>query len=95
MRVETLEIEIAFGASNKERLALIDPVQSGKVHIGPIHNIDRSGFDYDLVQNVDVVDFPLCYKDERRDAAAQIQQRMKFYGALSFAKFRLRKQRKT
>jgi len=95
MRVKTLEIEITFGASDKEPLALIDPVESSEINIGAIHNVNRSGFDDEFIQDVNIMRFPLGYKDERGNAAAQVQQRMKFYGALSLAKFRPRKQRKT
>ena len=44
MGIEALETEIAFGPGDKECRCLMDFVQTGKIEIAAIHQIDGPGF---------------------------------------------------
>ncbi len=89
------KIEVAFGTNNKERQALRESIQAAEIYVATVHDIEGARFQNQLVEDVDIVDFPLCDADKTRYIAAQVYQRVQFDGGLVFAKSRPGKQRKT
>ena len=61
-------------------------VKAGEIQIGSIQNIEGSGFRDQIVEGVDIVDFPLGNLDKRWDVATQIEKRMQFDGSLAASK---------
>ena len=57
-RLADIERHIAFGACHKESAGLLDAVKPSKINVSTIHDIDASGFERDLVEDVHVVDAP-------------------------------------
>ena len=68
MGIEALETEIAFCLGNKKYRCLMNLVQTGKIEIATIHQIDSPGLEDQVVQDLDVVNlfthntiFPLTF----------------------------------
>ena len=47
-----------------------------KIDIGAVHDVEGPRFGCDLIENVDVMDFPVCDVDKRGNVAVKIQQCM-------------------
>ena len=93
--VQAFENEVALGSGNKERMRLMDFVETGEVHIGPIHDVDGSCLDKKIVEEMNVVNFALCYVDNHGDVAPEVQKGMELDRCLLFAKPCPREDRKT
>ncbi len=52
------------------------PAISSKIDIGAVHDVEGTRFGCDLIENVDVMDFPVCDVDKRGNVAVKIQQCM-------------------
>ena len=68
-------------------------IESFEVQIPAIHDVDRSGFYHQNVEDFDVVQLAVGDMDEARDVAAQIEQRVHLDRCLGRAKRCPRKQR--
>ena len=68
-------------------------VQSGEVQIAAIHQVIRTWFDHQIVEDIDLVGFAVGDVNEAGDRAAQIEQRMQFDGRLGGSKRRPGKHR--
>lgn len=64
------------------------------IEISAIQNIDGSGLDDQIVEDVHIVDHTHGNNGYGWNVAPQIQERVEFYRALVFAKFRPGKQGK-
>src|SRR3990172_7032432 len=73
----------------------MDRVQSAEVYITPVEDIDGTGLDEQLIQDLDIVNFARGDNDHAGDAAAKIQKRMQLHRRLAFAKLCPRKQGQT
>jgi hypothetical protein len=93
VRVEAPESEIALGPGDKESHRLMHSVESGKIELASIHDVDGSSFHEEIVGNVDVVDLPMGDEDECWDTAPQIQQCVQFHGPFSLAELGPREER--
>ena len=47
--------EVLFGAGDEESAALVEPMPAGEVQIAAIHDVKRTGFPDELVEDVDVM----------------------------------------
>ena len=79
-------IEILLGANHEKGHMLIEAIQTTKVDISPIHNIESSRFDHQVVEDGDVVDGSFGNADKTRDIAPQVHQGMQFDCSLASAK---------
>ena len=61
-------------------------VEAGEIQIGSIQNVEGAWLRDQIVEGVDVVDFPLGNLDKRGDVAAQIEKRMQFDSSLAASK---------
>src|SRR5207248_2945081 len=93
MRVLAIEQDIRFSAHNEEGRAECEDVEALEIHVAAIHDVERSGFRGNLVENIDVVHFAVGNADKRGDIAVQVQQRVHFYSTLVLPEFGPREQR--
>ena len=63
----------------------MDRVKPGEVQVGAVQNIERSRFECDLIEDVDVVYLGMGDKDHGGYVAVQIEQGMNFDSAFVFA----------
>jgi len=66
-----------------------------EINVAAIHDIEGSGFRHDLVQHVDVMHLAIGNANERRNVAAQVQQRVHLDGSFASPEPGPRKQRQT
>ena len=85
MGVYSAALQIGFGPDKKEDGSLREVVQSGKIQITAIHDIESAGFQGDEVEAVDFVKLAIGDVDKRRNASAEIQKCMEFDCAFGFA----------
>lgn len=88
-------IEVAFGSGDKEGHVLCEPVETSKVDVSTVHDIECSGFQNQLIQEGNIVNFPMSDADYARNRASQIHLGMEFDGALLLPKRGPRKKRQT
>src|SRR5208283_157262 len=84
-RIKTFEPEVFFGSCDKEGHGLIDSVKPGEIEIAPIHEIEGTRFQEEIVENIDIVNFAMGNKDNGRNISMQIQKRVQFDSAFVFA----------
>ena len=77
MGVEPSIPGIALGSGDEESGLGGDVLQTGKVEIAPIEDIERAGFDGKQVQCVHIVDFSRRYMHPAGDVPPQIEQCMR------------------
>ena len=70
-------------------------VKTFEIEIAAIQNIERSGFGDQIVEGVDVVDFPLGNLNKRRNISAKIEQGMEFDCGFVFSESSPREKRQT
>ena len=73
-----IEGHVAFGTCDKESARLMNAVKSSKIDVSTIHDIDASGIERDLVEDVHVVHAPVRNTDEYRDRAIEVDHCMQF-----------------
>ena len=76
--VEACSAEVSFCPSDKECRRSVDPVEAGKIQIAAIHDIDGPKLDDQLVEDIDIVNFPRGDDHHRRNVPMQIQKGMEF-----------------
>ena len=86
MRIAPFELGIAFGSRDKERVHGMQLVKSGEIQIAAIHQVIRTGFDHQIVEDIDLVGLAVGDVNEAGDRAAQVEQRVQFDGRLCGSK---------
>lgn len=82
--VEAFSAEVYFCPSDKKCRCPVDFVEAGKIEIAAIHDVDGPQLDDQLVQDIDIVNFPRGDDDHRRNVPVQIQKGMELYCTLAF-----------
>ena len=95
LREKALTIEALFGPSHEEGTRLVHAVESSKIEVSAIHQVNSAGFPDQLVQDVDLVDLPAGHNDHRGNAAPKVQQGVQLDGRFVAAELSPRKQRQT
>lgn len=95
MRVATLKLQIRLGADNKEAADGMKMMKSLEIEKPSIHDVKRSRFWQQIVENIDLVHLAVADMDKRRNIASQIEQRVQLDGCLGFAKGCPREHRQT
>ena len=88
-------IEVAFGSCHKECHVLSEPIEASKIDVSTVHNVESGWFEDQLIQEGDIVNFPMSDADHARNRTSQIHLGMKFDGALLFPKRGPRKKGQT
>lgn len=72
----TNENQVVFGPDHEEGHGLVDSIEPCKIQVSAIHDIEGSGLDDQLVENVHVVEFSLGNGNETGNWPSQVQQGM-------------------
>ena len=86
---------VGFGSGDEEGCALDKDMETGEIDVTTVHGVEGSRLQNQLVQGVDIVDFPVGNMDEAGDISPQIDERVELDGRLVFAKLRPGEQRQT
>ncbi len=85
-RIKSGKPEVVLGSDDEESCCLVDHMQTGKIEIAAIEDIDRAGFDGNLIDDIDLVDLSVSNDDYGGNTAPQIQKGMQFDRALALSK---------
>ena len=85
MGIEATESGVGFSPQEEEAAGLMQTVETGKVKIAAIHDVEGSGFGQEQIQDVDVMELAVGNMDECRDMGAEIQQSMQLDRRFGFA----------
>jgi len=85
MGVDSPDLGIFLGTRNEEGEKLSKNVESFKVQVTAIHDIERSRFRNEDVEDIDVMERSFGNLDERGDVAPKIQKGMHFDGSFMLA----------
>jgi hypothetical protein len=85
--------KVLFGPGDEESAALMNPMPAGEVQVAAIHDVKRTGFPDELVEDVDIMDTASGDNDDGGKVALQGQQRVEFNGGLGTAEGGPRKER--
>jgi len=91
--ITALEPEVVFGSGDKEGAVAMDTVKSLEVQVCPVHDVERSGFDGQFVEDVDVVNLAGGNNDKGWNVSMKVQQRMQFDRCFALSEFCPGKQR--
>lgn len=86
MRITPPCFEVRFAANDKEASGLVQSIKACKIGEAAIHDIESTDFRYQLVENIDFVQFAVADVNKARDIAAQIEQCMHFHRCFGRAK---------
>jgi hypothetical protein len=78
--------EVVLGPDDKESCCLLYYMQTCKIEIATIEDIDGARFDSNLIEDVDLVDLSVGNDDYGGNTAPQIQKGMKLDSALALSK---------
>ena len=95
MGITALEPEVVFGPGDKEGSVAMDTVQSREVQITAVHDVERAGFDGQVVEDVDVVNLAGGNNDKGWNTSMKVQQRMQLDRRFVLPEFRPGKQGQT
>jgi len=84
-RVETLPPHVALCSRNEEGLSFLNLVESSVIDIPTIHDVARTEFNLENVEDVHVVHGAIGDVDEGRKIAAKIEEHMRLYRCLRLA----------
>ena len=79
-------MEMVFGAGHEKCQGLMNCIESGKIYVGSVHNVERSNFDDDVVEDRHIVNVAGRNNHKGGNIPMQIQKGMKFDCALVLAK---------
>jgi len=85
---EPAALKIRLGADDEESLALMKNIEPSEIEIAAVEDVETAGLGNEIIQNPDIVHFPVCNLDKRGDGTSQIEKGMELDGALSFAEDR-------
>ena len=86
MRGSSDVIEVAFGSGHEERRMLRKAMETSKIDVSAVHEVEGSGFENQLIQEGDIVNLPMSDADHARNRASQIHLGMEFDGAFVLSK---------
>ena len=92
-RVATSAFQVLFDSGDEEGSLRVQSVESSKVEISTIEDVERSSFVAELIENVDVVNFASRDNDYGGKVASQVEQRVQFDSGLVTAKLGPREER--
>ena len=79
-------IEVLLAAGHEERARLSEAVQALEIDVAAIHHVKGAGLDRQVVQGRDIVHFSVRNMHKRRNASAQVEQRMKLHCSFATTK---------
>jgi len=94
-RVEAFEPEVAFGSDDIEGRGLMNGIEAIEVQIPTVDDIEGSGFEDQLIEDMDVVNLAMRDNEERGNASSEIQEGMQLHGAFVSSELGPGKKRET
>jgi len=82
-RITSAAAEILPSTRHEESLMLVDAIQSSKIQIGSVHDVERAGLEDELVQNIDIVDAARRDNKYGGDVSLQAEQGVQLDAALA------------
>ena len=64
MRISPLDFNIGLGAYNEKRRGKFEAIEADEIDVGAIHDVERSGFGIELVEDIDVMHFSVGNANE-------------------------------
>ena len=95
MGIHSPELGITLGSDDEEGLREVDLIESGVIEIATIHNVERTCFREQIIEDVDVMDFPVSDEGKCRNTSSQIKQGVEFDRRFCFAEVCPWEQRQT
>jgi len=95
VRAQSPEVEVVFGPYHEETRSLMNSIQTSEVDIAAIHDIHSAGFDYEMIEDIDIVNASVSNDNHCGNTAPQIQKGMHLDRSLPFAEYCPREQGKT
>src|SRR5437016_8044221 len=92
MGIAAVELNVFLGSSDEERRRLGEAVQSGKIHVTAIDEVEGSSFEQEFIEQIHIVDSAPSHINTGGNATANIQQSMDLDGTFAPAKLRPREQ---
>ena len=86
VRVAPFELGIAFCPCDEEGVHRMQPIQSCEIEIAAIHQVIRTWFDHQIVEQIDFVGLAVGDVNEAGNGSAQVEQRMQFDGCFGGSK---------
>ena len=83
--IEAAIAPVGLGADDEERGAAVEDVETAKVQVAAVHDVEGAGFGQEQVEDLDIVQFAVGDVDKGRDTAAQVKQGMQFDSAFGGA----------
>lgn len=85
LRVQASESEIVLGHDDEEGSCLVDCMKPGEVGISPIHEVDGSGFDLELIEDVHFVYLAVSDNRHGGNTSLEIQKGMELDRSFVFS----------
>src|SRR5205807_2485211 len=79
-------LKVFLGTRNEVGGVFLEHIQTSKIDVSSIHDVERTGLEQQEVERVDIVKFPAGNVDKTRNVATQIDQGVEFDGGLALAK---------
>lgn len=73
-------VETAFGTNHQEGQTPGEGIETSEVDVVPIHDVEVTGLEQQLVDGTDIVNVGGCDADKTRDAAAQVHSGIELSG---------------
>lgn len=93
--IPSSELEVLLCPCYEKRTRAVNFVEPGEIHISPVHDVEGTRFECQLVENVHIVNLACGYDYQNREIALQSQQCMHFYCCFGFSEFGPWEKRKT
>ena len=85
MGIHSPELGITLGSDDEEGLREVDLIEPSVIEITTIHNVERTRFREQIIEDVDVMDFPVSDEGKCRNTSSQIKQGVEFDRRFCFA----------
>ncbi len=92
-RIDAVSMHVRFGAGDEGGPSLMQHMKAGKVDVATIHDVDRSGFRYQHIKGMNVVQLAVRDMDETRYVALQVEQCVHLHSRFGGTEVRPRKDR--
>jgi hypothetical protein len=76
--------QIRFGPDDEEGTRLIDSSQTGKVHVGTVHDVMCTGFECECAENTNIMNVGGGNSQQDRQLRLDVQERMDLDGCGGF-----------
>jgi len=86
---------LAFGSDDIESRGLVNGIEAIEVQIPTVDDIEGSGFEDQLIEDMDVVNLAMRDNEERGNASSEIQEGMQLHGAFVSSELGPREKRET